>query len=72
MQGAPPIMTRTNRPVWLSRQDAADELGLSVKTIGRRIADGTLPAYRVGPHQVRIKGSDLDKIGRRIPVMVTR
>ena len=58
-------------PVWLSRQEAADEYGVSVKTIGRRIADGSLPAYRVGG-RVRVKGADLDKLARRIPRAAAR
>lgn len=67
-------MTRTTvrkPPTWLSRQQAAEEYGVSVKTIARRIADGSLPAYRVGG-RVRVKGADLDKLARRIPTAVTR
>lgn len=64
------LMTR-KPPVWLSRQDAADEYGVSVKTIGRRIADGSLPAYRVGG-RVRVKAADLERLARRIPTPAAR
>jgi hypothetical protein len=46
----------------LSRQDAADEFGVSLQTIDRRIRVGDLPAFRIGgqstwrwssPHRVR-------------------
>ena len=38
-------------PVYLSLEEAAEVMSLSVKTIRRRIADGTIPAYQCGtPH----------------------
>ncbi len=58
-------------PTWLSRQEAAAEYGVSTKTISRRIEDGSLPAYRVGG-RIRVKGSDLDQLARRIPSAATR
>ena len=51
----------------LSPNQAAELLGLSVRTIRRRIASGQLPAYRSGRKVIRIKTSDLDSIFRRIP-----
>ena len=48
-------------------QNDAELLGLSVRTIRRRIASGQLPAYRSGRKVIRIKTSDLDRIFRRIP-----
>jgi excisionase family DNA binding protein len=39
----------------------------SVKTIRRRISDGTIPAYRFGRRQIRIKLEDLEGTARRIP-----
>ena len=47
---------------------AAERLGLSTKSIRRRIADGTLPAYRVGPRLIRLDAEDVDRLlPRRIP-----
>ena len=51
----------------LSITQAADILGLSTKTIRRRIAAGDLPAYRNGRRLIRVKASDLDRLFRRIP-----
>lgn len=49
-------MPRPNRRL-ASIAQTAELLGVSQKTIRRRIADGTLTAYRSGPRLVRI---DLD------------
>lgn len=44
----------------VSVKQAAEELGLAVKTIRRRIADGPLPASRVaGTNAIRINRADL-------------
>ena len=49
-----------------SLQDAAAELGVSVKTMRRRIADGTLHAYRVG----RLIRVDVDELRRDMLVVI--
>jgi excisionase family DNA binding protein len=41
---------------------AAEYLDMSVKTLRRRIADGTLPAHRVGPRAIRVYLSDLEAL----------
>jgi excisionase family DNA binding protein len=40
---------------------------VSARTIRRRIADGSLRAYRVGPRLIKIDLSDLDRLARPIP-----
>ncbi|MGW4333832.1 excisionase family DNA-binding protein [Rhodococcus koreensis] len=50
----------------LTVQQAADELGVSVITIRRRIADGSLPAHRLGPRLIRIRRADLDRFAMPI------
>ncbi|MFD6056826.1 excisionase family DNA-binding protein [Rhodococcus wratislaviensis] len=47
-------------------QQAADVLAVSTKTIRRRIADGTLPAHRVGPRLIRLRRIDLDRFAMPI------
>jgi len=42
-------------------------MSVSVKTIRRWIAAGTLPAYRCGSRAIRIKLDDLEAAPRRIP-----
>jgi len=41
--------------------------GVSSDTIRRRIADGSLKAYRFGPRQIRIDLADLEAMFRPIP-----
>jgi excisionase family DNA binding protein len=52
---------------WKSPQDAAAYAGVSVKTIRRRILDGSLPAHRMGPRLLRIDRADLDQLFRPVP-----
>jgi excisionase family DNA binding protein len=42
---------------------AADYLGVSIKTVRRRISDGTLRATRIGPRAIRIALADLEELG---------
>jgi len=57
-------------PRFMSLQHAAEEYGLSTSTIRRRIADGNLKAYRVGPRAIRVAAEDLEALARRIPATV--
>lgn len=54
-------------PSYVSLAEAARITAQSVKTIRRRVADGTLPAYRFGPRCIRVRIDDLEAVGRRIP-----
>ena len=54
-------------PVYLSLEDAAQCMSVSVKTIRRWIAAGTLPAYRCGKRAIRIRLDDLEAAPRQIP-----
>ena len=56
-------------PEWLSLQQAADLLGVSVDTIRRRIAAGVLPAFRCGARLIRVRAADLDSVFRPITVL---
>lgn len=47
---------------WLTTKEAAAYLKVSVRTILRRVADGTLPATRVGPKLLRFRRGDLDRV----------
>lgn len=52
---------------WKSPQDAAEYAGVCVKTIRRRILDGSLTAHRMGPRLLRIDRTDLDRLFRPVP-----
>lgn len=54
-------------PVYLSLDEAAECMSVSVKTIRRWIAEGTLPAYRCGKRAIRVKAEDLEAATRRVP-----
>lgn len=60
-------MTDRQLPVYLSLEQAATLMSLSIKTIRRRIADGTIPAYQCGKRPIRIRLDDLEAALRRIP-----
>lgn len=59
--------TATVLPAPLSIDQAAECVGVSRDTIRRRIADGTLPAHRMGPKLIRIHPADLERLYRPIP-----
>ena len=50
----------------VSLTEAADQFGVSVKTLRRRIADGTIHGYRVG----RLIRVDLDELHDRLLVEI--
>lgn len=57
--------TTGNRPDLVSIAEAAERLGVATRTIRDRIADGQLPAFRVGQARgamIRIKVADLDAL----------
>lgn len=60
-------MSDRQLPLYLSLDEAADVMSLSTKTIRRRIADGTIPAYQCGRRPIRIRLDDLEAALRRIP-----
>ena len=68
---AAPGRPRTTRalPIYLSIEEAADVMSLSTRTIRRRISDGTIPAYRCGRRNVRIRMDELEAALRRVPTV---
>lgn len=58
-------MPKTRRRVSIA--EAAEYAGVCSKTIRRRIADGTLPGYRLGPRLLRVDLDELDTVMRRVP-----
>lgn len=55
-------------PRWLSKREACEHLGVTDRTLRTYIAEGRLPAYRLGPRLVRIDAADLDALLRPVPV----
>jgi excisionase family DNA binding protein len=50
----------------VSVTDAAHRFGVSEKTIRRRIADGTLTAYRFPPRLIRVDLAEAEKLLRPV------
>lgn len=46
--------------MWITRQQAAERLGISLPTLDGLIRRGQLPASRIGPRIVRIDERDID------------
>ena len=44
----------------MTLQDVADELGVDPRTVRRWIADGLIPAYRLGPQRLRFRRSEVE------------
>lgn len=59
-------------PKLASLQEAAAYLSVNPRTIRRRIADGTLTGYRLGPRSIRVSWADLEALPRQIPTVERR
>jgi len=57
----------TSPPAWLTIAEAAEWVGVSTKTIRRRIADGTIKAHTLGRRIKRIRTSELEDAMRLMP-----
>jgi excisionase family DNA binding protein len=62
-----PQQTAATKRQYESLSDASLRTGLSTRTLRRRIAAGTLPAYRSGPRILRLDPDDVDRLMRRLP-----
>lgn len=60
-------MTLKTRRQFESPSQAAERIGLSTRTLRRRIAAGDLAAYRNGPRVIRLDPDDVDRLMIRIP-----
>jgi excisionase family DNA binding protein len=53
---------------WVSLEVAANHVGVTRKTLRRRVAEGELPAYRMaGSRLIRVNIADVEALFRRIP-----
>ena len=46
---------------------AAERIGVSPRTIRRRIADGSITGYRFGPRVIRVDLDEIESLLERIP-----
>lgn len=60
----------TGKRRYLSLEEAAEYLSCSTLTVRRRIADGSLPGYRMGASRtIRVDQADVDALMRPIPTV---
>lgn len=59
------VPERRRRLVALS--NAAEQYDISVKTLRRRIADGTLTGYKLGPRLLRVDLDELESSLSKMP-----
>ena len=52
---------------WLTTEQVAERLSLSTKSIRSMVADGIIPAYRLGRRQLRFRADEVDNALRRVP-----
>ncbi len=52
---------------YLTLAEAAEFFGVCERTLRRRIAEGRLPAYRIGPRSIRIRAVDVEALAEPIP-----
>jgi len=66
------MSTSQPKTSWLTLDQAATYCGSSVKTLRRRIAEGALPAFRMGGRMtIRVRQQDLDAMFQQIPTAQT-
>lgn len=51
----------------ISIQEAAELLGVSTDTVRRRISDGSLTAYRIGPRLLRVDRAAVEALAKPVP-----
>jgi excisionase family DNA binding protein len=67
-------MTKSQSPArrrWASLDAAAEYIGVSPKTLRRRIADGEITGYRIGARLIRVDLAELDALASPIPTRGT-
>ena len=55
------------QPRFMTLKQAGQVYSVSDRTLRRRIADGTLPAVRVGPRSIRVAAEDVEALASPIP-----
>ena len=52
---------------WVPQPEATEYLGVTDRTLRRYVAEGKLPAYRLGKRLLRFRQADLDALLRPVP-----
>jgi excisionase family DNA binding protein len=62
---------RSDESRWATLDEAATYAKIRKRTLRQWIADGLLPAYRMGPHLIQIDLNDIDRLRTRIPAVAS-
>lgn len=52
---------------WLTATTVCEHLDITDKTLRRYVAEGKIPAYRMGGRLLRFKAEDVDALMTRVP-----
>lgn len=52
---------------WIDHATASERLGVSEKTLRRYVAEGKIPAYRMGARLLRYRADELDALMTPVP-----
>lgn len=64
-------MNENARNGWGTLEEAAEAMGVSTKTIRRRIADGSIRAVKFGPRLIRVDMQSLEQPGTLLAMVGT-
>ena len=62
-----PVMPRAPRNL-ITIADAAETCNVSSRTIRRRVADGSIRGFRIGPRLLRVDRAEVEKLLKPVPV----
>jgi excisionase family DNA binding protein len=57
------------KSTWMTVAEVADDVRLSDRGVRKLIADGHLPAHKVGKRALRIRRADVDALFRPLPTV---
>lgn len=60
------------RGKYISQAEAAEYLGMSVKTVRRYISEGRLTGFRLGNQQLRVDRDEVEALFKPIPTAAGR
>ncbi len=52
----------TENPTWISKKQAAEHIGRTVRTLETYVRNGQLPAYRIGGRKVVLNLKDVRRL----------
>jgi excisionase family DNA binding protein len=60
-------MTQATDKKNLTLKEAAEWYGVSERSLRRRIDDGSLRAWKIGPRSIRVAAADVEALARPVP-----